>query len=432
MSSYEVAQLEERRVVHKAAWRIVPFLTVCFLVAFLDRINIGFASLQMNSALHISPDMFGLAGGLFFVSYFVCEVPSNLLLERFGARKWLARIMISWGLIAAGTAFVQGGTSFAVLRVILGAAEAGFYPGVIVYLVMWFPRKYRAQMFGWFSTSIPLSGVIGSPVSAALLSMPHALGLAPWQWLYICEGLPAVLLGFACYFVLPDRPESARWLSTSECAVLRAALDNEFQVKDTVKARSVLTLIFSAPVLWLALILSGTTAVSAAYAVWMPQIIKSYHWSIQATGWLNALLFLIGTIVMIVFGWLSDHKRERRWHSALPLFVSAIATFAFFEVDQFSELYVLFAVAVAGIYACKGAAWAFVTEALPQQGRAAAIAQVNALSNLVGFLTITVVGQIFHASHNFSLALLPLGVLSAISALVVLGWRYTPYAKAAG
>ncbi len=217
----------------QVAWRLLPFLMICYFVSFLDRVNVGFAALQMVKGLHMSPAVFGFGGGIFFVSYFLFEVPSNLLLEKLGARMWIARIMITWGFLAAATAFVVGPKSFYAMRLLLGAAEAGFFPGVILYLTYWFPREYRARIVGMFTVAIPVSSFLGSPISAALLGVDGWMGLHGWQWMFIMEGAPAVLLGLFCLFVLSDKPASAHWLGPDQ----KAWLDGRLQSENLLKKR---------------------------------------------------------------------------------------------------------------------------------------------------------------------------------------------------
>lgn len=412
---------EETRLIRKAALRVVPFLMVCYFVSFIDRINIGFASYQMNGALGISPAAFGLGGGLYFISYFLFEVPSNLAQERLGARVWLARIMIVWGLIAAGMAAIQGPRSFWTMRFLLGAAEAGCFPGVILYLTEWFPRAFRARFIGWFAVAIPLSGFFGAPISAALLKMGHIWGLAGWQWLFLMEGVPAVLLGIVCLALLPDRPATARWLSADERRTYDAMLRRDGAPARPAPASILANLkfIFRPQPLLLSLILVGTTAVSSAYAIWTPRIIRSFHWPTMTAGWLSALPFLLGAVAMVTVGLLSDRRGERTRHAALPLFMTGIATVAMLFTTGFLALYLLMILSIVGIYACKAPAWAAVTEWLPAGNRAAGIAQVNAVSNLAGFATVYVVGLIRQGGGGFALALLPLAALSLLSSAVV-------------
>jgi ACS family tartrate transporter-like MFS transporter len=217
----------ETRTMRRVAVRIVPFLMVCYFVSFLDRVNLGFAALQMVRDLHLSPTVIGLGGGIFFDSYFLCEVPSNLLLEKVGARRWIGRIMITWGVIAAGMALVTGPRSLYAMRFLLGAAEAGFFPGVILYLTYWFPSEYLARVIGWFTVAIPLSSVLGSPISAALLGADGWLNLRGWQWMFIVEAVPAVLLGLACLVFLTDKPADAAWLPADERRWMLARLEGE-------------------------------------------------------------------------------------------------------------------------------------------------------------------------------------------------------------
>lgn len=412
---------EEKRVIKKAAWRLIPFVMICYFLAFLDRVNIGFASLKMNADLHISPSVFGLAGGLFFVSYFIFEVPSNLMIDRFGARRWLARIMIGWGIVATCLAFIQGAKMFLVLRFLLGVAEAGFFPGIILYITRWFPSSYRALFIGWFTLAIPLSGVIGSPLSAVLLSIPTYAGITSWQWLFIIEGVPSILFGIACLFVLVDSPEKAKWLSARECQVLREAMAKDICGKEE-KAdwKTTLKTIFSGHILLVALVLSGGAGVSAAYAVWLPRVIKSYHWSTGTTGLLISFLYVLGSIAMIVVAKMSDKAKERRNHSALPLFLAALCSFLLLAVGGFKPVFLFLALAIIGIYACKGPTWALATEVLPAKGRAASIAQVNALSNFSGFFTISITGYLFQATHDYAVSMIPLGVLCTLAGIAAL------------
>src|SRR5947208_5386818 len=266
----------ETRTMRKVTLRIVPFLMVCYFVSFLDRGNLGFAALQMVKDLHLSPTVFGFGGGIFFVSYFLCEVPSNLFLEKFGARRWLARIMITWGALAGGMALVKGPQSLYLMRLLLGAAEAGFFPGVILYLTYWFPAEYRARIVGLFMVAIPVSSFVGSPISAALLETDGWLGLRGWQWMFIAEAVPAVLLGLACLFVLSDRPADARWLGTDERNWLLARLQAEGRRERPGTQMSVWQVLWNKHVLVLSVVLAGSTAVSSGLQLWQPQIIKAY------------------------------------------------------------------------------------------------------------------------------------------------------------
>ncbi|MBV1706449.1 MAG: MFS transporter [Hyphomicrobiales bacterium] len=412
----------QARLVTKAAWRILPLLMIAFFISFVDRVNISFAAFQMKKQLMIGPQVFGYAGGLFFVSYFLFELPSNVLMEKVGARIWLARIMIVWGLIAAGMALVTGPISLLTMRFLLGAAEAGLFPGVILYMTYWFPIARRAQFISWFTLAIPLSGFLGSPISASLAQFPPLLGLKSWQWLYVLEGAPAVALGLLALYWLPDRPGQARWLSEGERQSYQAVFASEAPAARVEKAPFWKTM-RDPYIFGLSLVLAGTTAVSGTYAIWLPIIIKSWGFSISATGWLNAVPFLVGALAMLGVGYLSDHWRERVWLTAIPLFLSALATLLMLFGGGFIAFYLLVILVIGGIYACKGPAWAVATEALSPATRAIGIAQINALSNLVGFFTTSLIGTMRAHKFSFIEALLPLAILSALSAVTVLLMR---------
>jgi len=298
---------------------------ICYFVSFVDRVNVGFAALQMVKDLHMTPKVFGFGGGIFFFSYFLFEVPSNLLLEKLGARMWIARIMITWGFLAAGTAFVIGPRSFYTMRLLLGAAEAGFFPGVILYITYWFPREYRARIVGMFTVAIPVSSFLGSPISAALLGVDGWRGLRGWQWMFIMEGAPAVLLGLFCLFVLSDKPSNAPWLDSDQKAWLNGRLQSESGQRKRVGQISLWSVLWNKYVLVLSVTLAGSTAVSSGLQIWQPQIIKSYGLTNMQTGLLNSIPFALASVVMVLWGKRSDQSGERVWHTALPLVVTAVS-----------------------------------------------------------------------------------------------------------
>jgi len=410
----------ERQTIRQVVLRIVPFLMICYFISFVDRVNLGFAALQMVNDLHFSARVFGLGGGLFFVSYFLCEVPSNLLLQKVGARRWIARIMITWGFLAGGMALVKGPHSFYAMRLLLGAAEAGFFPGVILYLTYWFPASYRARIIGLFTVAIPVSSFLGSPISAALLGIDGWLGLRGWQWMFILEGVPAVLLGFACLIVLSDRPADAKWLAADQRNWLTARLDTEIRAGSRVGPLNLWRLLWNKHVLALSVVLAGSTAVSSGLQLWQPQIIQSYGLTNLQTGLLNSIPFALASVIMVWWGRRSDQSGERIWHSALPLMLTAFSLAAALLLDSLFSILVILCLAVIGIYAGKGPVWAVSTEWLSASTAAAGLAQINALSNLAGFGTTYLMGLIKDLTGRFSLALLPLMVLSAAAALAML------------
>ena len=309
----------------KASLRLIPFLFLAYMVNFLDRVNVGFAALAMNEDLGLTPEMFGFGAGIFFLGYIAFEVPSNVALYRFGARLWIARIMISWGLVAAAMAFIVGEMSFYALRLLLGVAEAGFFPGIILYLTFWFPREERARIVSMFMAAVPIATVIGGPLSGALLGMHGLGGIAGWRWLFVIEALPAILLGALALAVLPDRPRDASWLTPAEAEALEARLAVEAG-----EARR-----HGYEGLWQALtnprvLLLGVTyfcLVIGLYGIgfWMPQVIKTFGLSNLATGFLTAVPYLVAAIGMVLAGRHSDRTGERAWHVALPLLIGACA-----------------------------------------------------------------------------------------------------------
>ena len=400
--------------------RLVPFLMVCYFVSFVDRVNLGFAALQMVRDLRLSPTVFGLGGGIFFLSYFLLEVPSNLLLARVGARVWIARIMVTWGILAAAMALVSGPRSLYLMRFLLGAAEAGFFPGVMLYLTYWFPRDYRGRIIALFTVAIPVSGFLGSPLSAALLGLDGWLGLRGWQWMFIIEGIPAVLLGVLCLFVLRDRPADARWLSTEERAWLDQRLNADGDRRTRLTHGTVWRVLWDRNVLILSLVLAGSTAVSSGLQLWQPQIIKSYGLTNMQTGLLNAIPFALASIVMIAWGRRSDLTGERIWHAAIPLMLAAASLAAATVFDSLASTIVILCLAVIGIYAGKGPAWAVSMEWLSARAAPAGLAQINAISNLAGFGTTYAMGAIKDATGRFSLSLAPLVALSAAAAVAII------------
>src|SRR5580700_6169778 len=404
----------------RVALRILPFLMVCYFVSFLDRVNVGFAALQMVQELRLSASVFGFGSGIFFISYFFCEVPSNLLLQKVGARLWIARIMITWGVLAAGMALVKGPHSFYTMRLLLGAAEAGFFPGVILYLSYWFPAAYRARIIALFTVAIPVSSFLGSPISAALLGTDGWLGLHGWQWMFILEAVPAVILGFACLVVLSDRPADAKWLGSDERSWLLSALDAERHDARLAGDLSLWQVLWNKRVLALSLVLAGSTAVSSGLQLWQPQIINSYGLTNLQTGLLNSIPFALASVIMVWWGRRSDQSGERIWHASLPLMLTAFSLAAVLLFDSLFSTIVILCLAVIGIYAGKGPVWAVSTEFLSTSTAAAGLAQINALSNLAGFATIYLVGFIKDATGRFSLALLPLVALAAAAALTML------------
>jgi ACS family tartrate transporter-like MFS transporter len=409
----------ETVVMRRVFWRLMPFLLAAYLVCYIDRVNVGFASLQMNKAVGIDPKTYGLGAGIFFIGYFLLEVPSNLGLERFGASKWIARIMVSWGVISAGFALIGGPTAFLVLRFLLGAAEAGFFPGVILYLTYWFPSEYRAKIVGIFMVAIPVAGLLGSPISGAILGMDGVLGLGGWQWVFILEASPAVLLGLLSIVWLTDRPEHAQWLGADQRAWLAGKLEAERRRATKVRQLSVWRVMVNKHVLIMALVYSGAAGASSAMALWQPQLIKSFGLSNLETGFLNAVPYAISAVLMIYWGRSSDRSGERVFHNALPLGWMALALVATFWAHSLWTLLPLLTLVLAGTYASKGPFWALSSEWLAAPVAAAGLAQINALGNLSGFFCNYLIGWIKDETGSFPLAIMPIAALAAAGTLAV-------------
>jgi MFS transporter, ACS family, tartrate transporter len=409
----------ETVVMRRVFWRLMPFLLVAYLVAYIDRVNVGFASLQMNKAVGIDPKTYGLGAGIFFIGYFLLEVPSNLGLEKFGASKWIARIMVSWGVISGACALIGGPTAFLVLRFLLGAAEAGFFPGVILYLTYWFPSEYRAKIVGIFMVAIPVAGLLGSPISGAILGMDGVFGLGGWQWVFILEAMPAVLLGLLALAWLTDRPEHATWLSAEQRTWLAVKLNQERQRATKVRHLSVWRVMVNKHVLIMALVYSGAAGASSAMALWQPQVIKSFGQSNLETGFLNAVPYAISAVLMIFWGRSSDRSGERVYHNALPLGWMALAMVATFWAHSLWTLLPILTLILAGTYASKGPFWALSSEWLAAPVAAAGLAQINALGNLSGFFCNYLIGWIKDETGSFPLAIMPIAALAALGTLAV-------------
>ena len=314
----------QKRTMRRVALRIVPFIMLLYFIAFIDRVNIGFASLTMNKDLGFTASVFGFGAGIFFWGYFLCEVPSNIVLDKVGARLWIARVMITWGIVSAAMAFVQGPTSFYVLRFLLGAAEAGFFPGIILYLSYWFPARQRAAATSLFMAAAPLSTVLGSPLSSALLEMNGVLGFKGWQWLFLIEALPAVILGFVVLAYMTDKPEDAKWLKDDERAWLVETMNAERSAKAATSSHSIWKGLADPRVRALALVYFGTSAGLYTLGVWAPQIIKSFGLTNMQVGFLNALPPTVAVVCMYLWSWHSDRTNERTWHVVIACLAAAI------------------------------------------------------------------------------------------------------------
>ena len=410
----------EQRTMAKVSVRLVPFLIVCYFIAYLDRVNVSFAALTMNKDLGLSASAYGLGAGIFFLAYGVFEVPSNLLLAHFGARRWIARIMVSWGIVSGAMAFVGNETWFYVVRFLLGAAEAGFFPGMIFYLTLWFPAAYRARVIGYFMAAIPLSTVIGAPVSSAMLGLDGILRMHGWQWLFILEAAPALLLSVVVLFFLTDRPADAGWLSEDERRWLIDRLAIEERQREAARHYSVLQALLNPRVLALSLVYFGAVAANYGLSFFLPQIVKAFGMSNLETGFVAAIPYAVGVVGIVWWGRHSDAKLERRFHTGFAIFVAAAGlTVAAFLNDPTAKM-VAFSVAGFGIFGCLPVFWTLPTAFLSGAAAAGGIAIINSIGNLAGFVGPSVMGMIKDSTGSFTDGLLVLAGVAVVAVLIVL------------
>ena len=410
----------EKRTIGKVSRRLIPFLVLCYFVAYLDRVNVSFAALTMNKALGLSASAYGFGSGIFFLAYFIFEVPSNLMLERFGARKWIARIMLSWGILSGCMAFITGETGFYIVRTLLGAAEAGFFPGIIFYLTLWFPAVYRARIVGLFMAAIPLSTVIGAPVSGLLLGLEGWMGLAGWQWLFILEAAPAVILSVVVFFYLTDSPKDAAWLTAEEREWLATRLAAERTQRESSQHFGIMQALTNPRVLALGVVYFGAVATNYGLSFFLPQIVKAFGLSNFETGLVSALPYVIGTISIIVWGRRSDARLERRFHTAFPILIAAAGIAISTQLPDPTLKMLALSVAGFGIFGCLAVFWTLPTAFLSGPAAAAGIAAINSIGNLAGFAGPFAMGYIKDRTGSFDGGLLALAVVGFIAAAIVL------------
>jgi len=397
---------DANRVFAKATWRLVPLMVLLYVVAYLDRVNVGFAALTMNHDLGFTPEIFGFGAGIFFFGYFLFEVPSNVILEKVGARVWICRIMLTWGVVSMATAYAQGPVSFYVLRFLLGLAEAGFFPGMVLYLTYWFPSAVRARLIALFLAAVPLANVVGAPASGYILGLEGWHGLHGWQWLFLIEGLPSVLLGFVVLAALPDGPWQAKWLSDEERAVIARELAAEPK-RDHEK----LLPMFLDPRVWL-LAIPDFGIVLALYGVnlWLPQIVKGMGFDTVQTGFIAAVPYFAACIVMVLWGLSSDARRERVWHVAAAAVLGAAGLVGAITFTSHIAVLVSLGVAICGTYAALAVFWTLPPSFLGGTAAAGGIALINSISNLGGFFGPAIMGWLKQHTGGFDAGF---GVLAA-------------------
>jgi ACS family tartrate transporter-like MFS transporter len=390
----------ESRTMRKVLRRFVPLLIACFIVSFLDRVNVGFAALTMSHDLGFTNTVFGLGAGLFFVGYFIFEVPSNLALERVGARRWIARIMLTWGVLSAATAFVTGAHSFYAIRIMLGAAEAGFFPGVMLFLTFWVPSAYRGRVVAAFMASMPFASVVGAPVSGWLIGIDSALGLKGWQWLFIVEALPSLVLAVVVLKVLRDSPAKAEWLADDERAWLTQAIQQERQREVAVMADGFFNIVRQPLVLLLAAAYFGIVGFNFGLSFFLPQIIKAFQLSMSMVGLVAAIPFLVGGVGMIWWGRHSDRHNERRLHLLIPMALAIVGLGGSTLVAVPAVKLALLCLASFGVFAALPMFWAVLPGLLGPAVAAVGFAVINSIGNLSGFTAPYVVGVIADATGS--------------------------------
>ena len=425
-----MTQAIEKSAMRKIYIRLLPFAILSYFLAYVDRINVSFAALTMRGDLKMSATAYGFALGTFYWAYFIFEVPSNVAMEKVGARLWIARIMITWGLLAGATAFVTGSTSFGVLRFLLGAAEAGFFPGIVLYFTYWFPSYHHARIVSGFLIGLPIAVAAGAPLSTGLLELDGLLGLRGWQIMFLAEGIPTFVIGIVTLFVLTDKPEQAKFLTQDEKAWLRGRLDAERTAKESVRTFTLWQSLIDPKVLLLSLNYLGIVTASLGMLFFIPQIIKSIGVTSNMTvGWLTMVPYICGGVGLVIWGFVSDRMNERRWNLLVACIVSTAGlVMAGMTMGTWWAL-VGMSIAAVGFYGSKGPFWAMPPMFLTGTAAAAAIAWINSIGNLGGFFGPWYVGVMKDATGSFSGGLYGLALLGLISAFVCAFFLHIPTAR---
>jgi ACS family tartrate transporter-like MFS transporter len=411
----------ERTVPRKVFWRIVPFCFALYIISYIDRANIGYAALQMNAELALTSQAFGFAAGIFFIGYFLFEVPSNMALLRFGPRKWIARILLSWGVVSMLTAFVQTAAQLYVLRFLLGVAEAGFFPGIILYLTLWFRTKEQATVIALFTAAIPVSYILGGPMSTAIMEHVSGFGLSGWRWMMLIEGFPAILGGIATYWLLTDRPDQATWLSEPERAWLASEMATEHAPSASRRTLGTVAAITHPKVLYLAAVYFAYQCGSLGIGYWLPQIVKglSSEASTLEIGLISTAPYVVATIGMVLWSRHSDVTSERYLHTALPLLAATMALGAIGLAANTVAAVAMITVALTGLYAFKAPFWALPGLFLSRNTAAIAIAAINSVGNLGGFAGPYMIGVVKDATGSAVAGLIFLAGLIFVAFMMV-------------
>jgi ACS family tartrate transporter-like MFS transporter len=409
----------ELRTIGKLQKRIVPFLVVCYFTAYLDRVNVGFAAITMNKDLGFTPIVFGWGAGIFFLGYVLLAVPSNLMLERLGARRWIATIMAAWGLVSLLMSFIWNERSFFVVRFLLGAAESGFFPGIILYMTTWFPARYRAQMIAYFSVSIPVSMVVGSPISGLLLNMDGLFGVRGWRWLFVLEALPPLLLSAFVLRYLTDRPDGAAWLEPDERQWLTAELEAERKSRERVVKHTLWQAVGNVRVLSLGVAYSGIVACNYGISFWLPQIVHGFGLSTVRTGLVTAIPYVCAAIGVVYWGRRSDRTGERKWHAVVPSLVVAAGLSISTAVHNPVSTMIVLSIAGFGMFANLPVFWTLPPVFLSDTAVAGGIAVVSSMGSMSGFVAPYVMGYSLEATGSFAVGLLTISTYIVISILLI-------------
>jgi MFS family permease len=422
-----------RHVIRKVMRRLIPFMGALYFINYLDRTNIGFAKLTMSADLGLNNTMYGLASGLFFIGYLVFEVPSNLALHKFGARRWIARIMVSWGIVAGLMAFVPSHGWLYVMRVVLGVAEAGFFPGMILYLTYWFPRRERAKITALFLSAIPISSALGAPLSGAIMQWADGLfGLAGWRLMFLMEGIPAVLLGVVCWFYLTDRPADARWLTAPERRWLQGVMEQEERATDAAFHYTLKQSLTKPRILALAFVYFGIVYALYALSFFLPTIVAGFaqafntKYSLFQTGLIVAVPFVVGTIAMIPWARNSDRTGERVRHTALPMLVVALTIPVALYLSSPLAVMILVTLTAIGIFSALPVFWSLPSAFLTGASAAGGIAMINSLGNVSGFAAPFVTGWLTDAFGTVKAGLWLVGIVTMLAAVAVFVLGHAP------
>jgi ACS family tartrate transporter-like MFS transporter len=417
----------ERSTMRKVYLRLLPFAILSYVLAYIDRINVSFAGLTMREDIGMSAGTFGFAVGMFYWGYFIFEVPSNVILEKVGARIWIARIMITWGILAGATAMVTGSTSFAIVRFLLGVAEAGFFPGIILYFTYWFPSHHHARIVSGFLVGLPVAVAVGAPISTGLLGLDGLFGLKGWQVMYVAEAIPTVVIGVLTYFVLTDRPEQAKFLTAEERNWLVTKIAAERRATEAVRKFTLWEALYNPKVLLLALNYIGIVTASLGMLIFIPQMIKSLgNYSNMTVGWLTMIPYLCGAVAMVVWGRISDRMNERRWNLFIGCVFSTVGlVIAGLTMGSWWAL-VGMSIAAMGFYGSKGPFFAMPPMFLSGAGLAAGIAWINSLGNLGGFFGPWYVGAMKDLTGSYSGGLYGLALLGLVAAIVCALFLHIP------